>query len=59
VNQTGSGAIPAACALLCINKSRVLTIGYLKIALFAVNAFHLGTSDKINIEMLADLDQFR
>jgi hypothetical protein len=49
VHQTGSGAISAAGALFSINKSRLLTIGYLKITLFTVNAFNLGTSDKIDI----------
>jgi len=58
VNQAGAGAISATGALVLINVSGLLANSYLKMTLFTGDAFNLGTGNEIDIEMLADLDQF-
>ena len=56
--RTDFDAVTAGRTFCQIDKAGFLMNRDLKIALFARDAFKLSLGDKVDIEMLADLDQF-
>jgi len=51
-------AVATGRAFIQFDKAGFLTDRYLEIAFFTGDTFKLSLGDKVNIDMLADLDQF-